>query len=143
MSDGWKCEVCGRTEGELHDIAYLPQKQKAHLVANRFTGRLKRGRPAALPKRAFSSDEWQRLTEVLGSSFDLPSDKSENEAREHIGKQTLQMCGECHEEILSEPIYTPYMVRLFAEGTEGMSRIDRMLYLTEALKRGLEELLRR
>ncbi|MFI5387419.1 MAG: hypothetical protein ACHQ50_15020 [Fimbriimonadales bacterium] len=50
------------------------------------------------------------------------------------------LCGECHEEILSEPVYLPSVMRVLREHFVGSSRVDKILLLARMLRLGAEAL---
>jgi hypothetical protein len=50
------------------------------------------------------------------------------------------LCGECHEEVLSEPIYLPCVMNALKKRFMGRARVDKILLLARVLKLGTEAL---
>ncbi len=122
--------MCGRGESQLTELK-VPMRQNAHLVANRFSGIKNRYGGA---KAQFTEEDWTALGDALGESFGLA--ESAGNVRLRIGKMTEEMCGECHEEVLSEPIYTPVALRALATVFRGRSRVERMITLAKVIELG-------
>lgn len=130
------CAICGRGSNAIGEHP-LPRLQEAHLVANRFTGAKRRYGGA---KNSFSEEEWNILRKELGSQLGASEQMSLGVAKAHIAAQTYILCGECHEEVLSEPIYTHRTVSLLRDLLGTKSRIDKMVLLARALQIGVEQL---
>lgn len=91
-----RCAMCGRS-GEAIGDHPLPLLQEAHCIAKRFT----RGR------NPFTDAEWKVIIESFGPSFGIDENTDPQRTRRLIRDRTVPMCGECHEEVLSEPMYLP------------------------------------
>jgi len=118
----WQCNLCGRREADIGTHP-LPVQQKAHLLPNRLTGAVKRYGGA---KNTFTDAEWSTLLSELGPALReaLPgSDDLRLRATGHC----YHLCGECHEEVLSEPVYLPSVVAVLARHFRGASRWRRSL----------------
>lgn len=133
----WRCDLCGRSEGDI-GVHPLPVRQRAHLLPNRLTAAEKRYGGV---KNAFTAAEWETLLDALGPDLQqaLPGT---DELRLRAVMHCYQLCGECHEEVLSEPIYLPSVVAVLAEHFRGASRIQKVLTLTKVLRLGAEALKR-
>ena len=116
----------------------LPVRQRAHMLPNRLTGAIKRYGGA---KNAFTDEEWQALLAHIGPELDraLPGT---GEIRQRAVTHSYRLCGECHEEILAEPVYLPSVMEVVAQSFRGASRVEKVLTLTRMLKLGAEALAR-
>ena len=132
----WRCYLCGRNGAEI-GVHPLPVKQRAHLLPNRLTGGLRRYRGV---KNPFSETEWQALLRELGPELraDLGCDACV--VRETATAHCYELCGECPEEVLSEPVYLPSVMRALQKHFKGASRVDKVVVLARMLKRGAEAL---
>jgi hypothetical protein len=131
----WRCDLCGRGEADI-GVHPLPVQQRAHLLPNRLTGAIKRYGGV---KNPFTETEWTTLLHELGPDLEkaLPgSDDMRLRATHHC----YHLCGECHEEVLSEPVYLPSVVAVLARHFRGASRVQKVLALTRLLKLGAEAL---
>jgi hypothetical protein len=134
----WNCPLCGRTEADI-GVHPLPIRQRAHFLANRLTGRKKRYGGA---KNPFSAAEWMKVVEMFGAFFELPATVPMPRMKAIISDKSVDLCGECHEEILSEPLYLPVVVGLRAAHFKGRTRIEKIALLASAIKLGVEQLSR-
>ena len=129
--EGWRCYLCQRSEREIGTHA-LPVKQRAHLLPNRLTGEEPR---YGGPKNVFTESEWVALLDQLGS--ELRAELScGDDVRRRAARHWYQLCGECHEEVLSEPVYLPSVMLVLREHFSGASRVDKILTLVRMLKLG-------
>lgn len=131
----WRCCLCGRKAAQI-GVHPLPVQQRAHLLPNRLTGGLRRYGRA---KNPFSDTEWQAFLKALGPELraDLGCDAY---VRETATAHCYDLCGECHEEVLSEPVYLPSVMRALQKHFRGASRVEKVVVLTRMLKRGAEAL---
>lgn len=114
--------------------------QRAHVIANRLSGREKRYKGV---RNAFNDKEWKILIEQLGSEFKLTPDLGFELAKKTMAKLWFPMCAECHQEVLSEPFYLESFLDGLLPHFEGKSRTDKMLILSEILGLGLNAYNRR
>lgn len=133
------CGLCGRSDVRAREN-HPPPMQRAHVVANRFTAREKRYKGV---RNAFSDDEWRELIKHFGSEFDVSANSDQTEAVRKISKAIFPMCAECHEEVLSEPLYLPSFLRKLSLHFSGKTRIQKMIFLADILQLGIEEYDRR
>ena len=111
----WRCFLCGRSAADIGTHP-LPVRQRAHLLPNRLTGHLPRYKGV---KSALREPEWEALLESLGSV--LQSELScADDVRSAATSHCYELCGECHEEILSEPIYLPSVMRSCASTSRAL-----------------------
>jgi hypothetical protein len=133
----WRCYLCRRSVEQIGTHA-LPVKQRAHLLPNRLTGGARRYGGA---KNVFTESEWATLLEALGP--ELCGELScGGEVRQKATGHCYQLCGECYEEVLSELVYVPSVMRVLRKRFHGASRVDKILLLTKGLKLGAEALAR-
>jgi hypothetical protein len=131
-----RCMVCFRSESQIGSHP-LPPIQGSHFLANRFSGLESRYGGA---KNPLSDGEWTVLIREIGSDFELSETIDSQEARRAIGSKTIDMCGECHEEVLSEPIYFPAVVRSLVPHFMGKTRVEKMIFLARAIKIGISQM---
>jgi hypothetical protein len=131
----WRCYLCGRNAAEI-GVHPLPVQQQAHLLPNRLAGGLRRFGGV---KNPFSDTEWQAFLKALGPELraDLGCDA---DVRETATAHCYELCGECHEEVLSEPVYLPSVMRALQKHFKGASRVEKVVVLARMLKRGAEAL---
>lgn len=131
----WRCSLCDRTAAEI-GVHPLPVQQRAHLLPNRLTGGLRR---YGSVKNPFTDTEWQSFLNALGPELrtELGCDAH---LREKVTEHCYQLCGECHEEVLSEPVYLPSVMRALRSHFKGASRVEKVVVLARMLKRGAEVL---
>jgi hypothetical protein len=131
----WRCDLCGRGEADV-GIHPLPVQQQAHLLPNRLTGAIKRYGGV---KNAFTDTEWNTLLGALGPAIReaLPGT---DDLRLRAMNHCYHLCGECHEEVLSEPVYLPSVVAVLARHFRGASRVEKVITLTRLLELGAEAL---
>lgn len=132
----WYCELCGRRENDIGKHP-LPKKQKAHLIPNRLSGAKTRYRGV---KNPFRPEELNQFLSHFRGSFPIPSNFSDDEAKRILNKLTTNLCGECHEEVLSEPIYLPEVLGKLKPFFRGKSRVEKVITITEVLRLGVEAL---
>src|SRR5436190_2038602 len=103
----WRCYMCDCSADEIGKHP-LPVRQRAHLLPNRLTGSVPRYGGV---KNPFRDREWTAFLEVLG-----PVLQSElhctDDIRAMASSHSYEVCGECHEEILSEPVYLPSVMEI-------------------------------
>ena len=128
----WRCTLCGRTEIEVGNHP-LPVKQKAHLFPNRLSGAKPRYGGVKSP---FQSEEWGHFLSLYKKDFGIPDEASNDEAKSRLGKITIDLCGECHEEVLSEPIYLPAVLDKLRPYFQGKSRIEKITLMIEVIRLG-------
>ena len=131
----WRCYLCGRSAQAIGDHP-LPIRQKAHLLPNRLTGAIQRYNGV---KNALVEAEWESLLQEIGPALreDLSAgDRVRDVATEHC----YELCGECHEEVLSEPVYLPSVMAVLRKHFEGASRVKKISVLTRILALGAESL---
>jgi len=136
IPDNWRCELCGRGKTEIGQHP-LPVGQRAHLLPNRLT--------AAQPryggvKNPLSEAEWRSLVEALGPELHRAFGCSDDQLRARATHHCYLLCGECHEEVLSEPIYLPAVIEVLAKRFRGASRVQKIAVLTMMLRLGAESL---
>ncbi len=129
--ESWRCELCSRTVAEIGPHP-LPIQQRAHLLPNRLTGSQWRYAGA---KNTFSDAEWSTLLEAIGPSLRADLDCAVD-LRERAATHCYDLCGECHEEVLSEPVYLPSVLRLLQSHFKGASRVQKVLILSKVLELG-------
>lgn len=127
----WRCSLCGRNEAEI-GVHPLPVQQRAHMLPNRLTGGVKRYGGV---KNAFTELEWEALLAALGPEVKeaLPGT---DDLRLQVTNHCYHLCGECHEEVLSEPVYLPSVVQVLSKHFRGASRVEKVITLTRMLKLG-------
>jgi hypothetical protein len=133
------CSLCGEraTDGRKNR---MPPIQAAHIIANRFTADEPRYKGVRNP---FTEEEWTALISTFGSEFGVDDQTELSKAKRVVAKATTVMCAECHEEVLSEPLYLPSFLRDLRRHFEGKKRIEKMVTLATILKLGLNELHKR
>ncbi len=129
------CVLCGWSNLQAKQN-HPPQMQYAHVIANRFSGREKRYKGV---RNAFGDAEWKTLIEKLGNEFNQDMSEGIEASKKSISKLSFPMCAECHEEVLSEPLYLPSFLRDLYPHFVGKKRIEKMLILADVLKLGLDE----
>ncbi len=132
----WECFLCGRSEQDIK-ISHLPKRQRAHLVANRFTGAQVRYGGV---KKPYTQKEWSILVTRLGRALGIPAGASLAQAKELISEASFPLCGECHEEVLSEPIYLPEVFDTLRRYFPRKSRVEKQILLARLIKLGAEQL---
>jgi hypothetical protein len=132
----WRCLLCGRSQADIGNHS-LPICQKAHILPNRLSGHSPRYGGA---KNRFTEAEWSRLLDAFGAQLDIAPETDKEQAKRVAGDRAVYLCGECHEEVLSEPIYLPEVLAKLAPIFHGKSRIDKILLLSRALQLGVEAL---
>jgi hypothetical protein len=111
-------------------------QQKAHLLPNRLTGGQRRYGGA---KNIFTDVEWETLLQEIGSELQ-PQSSSPEQLRKAAMAQFYELCGECHEEVLSEPVYLPSVMDSLRKHFRGKDRVRKILLLARVLKLGTEAL---
>ena len=95
------CSV--RPEFRRNRCPSIAVRQRAHLLPNRLTGGQRRYGGA---KNVFTDAEWEILLPAIGP--ELQAELSDpDQARKQAMAHSYDLCGECHEEVLSEPVYLP------------------------------------
>ena len=129
------CFLCGRTPTEIGDHP-LPIMQRAHLLPNRLTGAEKRYRGV---KNPLNTVEWETLLREIGPELGIEcSDTPEHRLR--ASDYIHELCGECHEEVLAEPVYFPSVMKSLKKHFNNKQRIEKILLLAKILKLGTEAL---
>ena len=131
-----KCLLCGRSKEDIGEHI-LPVIQNAHIVPNRLSGVEYRYGGV---KNAFTKGEWKKFLRRFREDLSIEKGISAKQARSIIGNKTIVMCGECHEEVLSEPIYLPRVLESLKPYFKGKNRIEKIILLSEVIKRGVESL---
>jgi len=68
--------------------------------------------------------EWEDLLEAI--STELPGQFSTpSELRKYAIAYCYSLCGECHEEVLSEPIYLPSVMESLKKLFSGKTRVEK------------------
>lgn len=129
------CSLCKRSNLPRKDNQ-PPQMQRAHVFANRLTGREKRYKGA---RNTFTDAEWKALIKRLGKEFDLRDHLPLSEAKRTLSNVWFPMCAECHQEVLAEPFYLPSFLEALSPHFVEKSRIEKMLTLMSVLQLGLKE----
>ena len=129
----WRCRLCGRSEDEI-GCHPLPVRQKAHLIPNRLSGAKHRYGGV---KNAFSDEEWKQFIDAHASSFGVEPVESLAPTKKILSDQTVDLCGECHEEVISEPVYLPEVLEGLAPYFRGKTRAEKVILLAEALRLGV------
>ena len=127
----WRCYLCGRSAAEI-GVHPLPVRQRAHLLPNRLTGNLLRYNGV---KNRFQEDEWTALLTEFGSVLETDLGCT-GDVRAIATAHCYELCGECHEEVLSEPVYLPSVMRALRNHFTGASRIEKVIALTRILQLG-------
>lgn len=133
----WRCPLCGRSEIEIGMNHPLPIRQEAHFIPNRLSALKPRYNGV---KNRLTEDEWRVLIGALGSDLEIPPEAELDEAKRLAGKKSVYLCGECHEEVLSEPIYLPAVLQKLAHYFHGKSRVEKILLLTRVIQLGVDAL---
>jgi hypothetical protein len=133
----WRCYLCDRKADDIGDHP-LPVRQQAHLLANRLTGIISRYQGV---KNAFTDSEWTALLEELGPTLKHELNCDED-TRAVASLHCYELCGECHEEILSEPVYLPAVMDVLRSRFKGATRVQKLAVLTRILQLGAEALKR-
>jgi hypothetical protein len=131
----WRCFLCDRSSSQI-GVHPLPVQQRAHLLPNRLTGGQRRYGGA---KNAFTEAEWDILLGAIGSELQVEFSDSDQLRKQAI-THCYDLCGECHEEVLSEPIYLPCVMNSLKKRFKGRARVDKILLLAQVLKLGAEAL---
>jgi hypothetical protein len=130
------CFLCGRTRTEIGDHP-LPIMQRAHLLPNRLTGAKKRYGGV---KNALNAVEWEALLREIGPELDMECSDTHEQLRLRASAYNHELCGECHEEVLSEPVYFPSVMKSLKKHFRNKQRIEKILLLAKVLKLGTEAL---
>ncbi len=138
LKSDWRCKLCGRSEIEIGHHP-LPIRQKAHLIPNRLSGWKPRYGGV---KNAFSEAEWKEFLETYKKQFGVADAKSFQEVKTIVSEMTTDLCGECHEEVISEPIYLPEVLDKLRPHFQGKSRVQKIILMTEVLRLGADSLKR-
>ena len=133
----WRCDLCGRKAVEI-GAHPLPVRQQAHLLPNRLTGTIARYGGV---KNPLSDSERAALLEKLGEALEAELGCNDN-VWALASSHCYELCGECHEEILSEPVYLPSVMRVLQSRFKGASRVEKLTVLTRMLQLGAEALKR-
>ena len=88
----------------------------------------------------FSDEEWKTLVDQLGKDFGLPNNAPLKEVKKVLADYCFDLCSECHEEVLGEPIYLPSFMQDLQAHFLGKTRIQKMLVLARVLQLGIVEL---
>lgn len=131
----WRCFLCDRSSAEI-GIHPLPVQQRAHLLPNRLTGGQRRYGGA---KNIFTDAEWEILLRAIGPELQAEISSTDNVRKEATARY-YELCGECHEEVLSEPVYLPSVMNSLKKRFKGKSRVEKILLLARVLKFGAEAL---
>lgn len=131
----WKCYLCERNAAEI-GVHALPVRQQAHLLPNRLTGNIARYGGV---KNPLNDNEWAALLEKLGPALEAELRCNEN-IRAVASAYSYELCGECHEEILSEPVYLPSVMQVLQSRFKQASRVEKLVMLTRMLQLGAEAL---
>jgi len=131
----WRCPLCGRSEVEIGLHHPLPIRQRAHILPNRLSARKARYKGV---KNPFNEAEWQQLLTALRHDLGIPVGESHERAKTIASERTVLLCGECHEEILSEPIYLPKVLDKLAIHFRGKTRVEKILVLCRVLQLGVD-----
>lgn len=106
------------------------------MLPNRLTGGQRRYGGA---KNVFTDAEWEILLREVGP--ELQADLSTgDEVRKQAMAHCYDLCGECHEEVLSEPLYLPSVMNSLKKRFKGKTRVGKILLLARVLKLGTEAL---
>src|SRR6266571_626827 len=127
----WRCYLCGRSAADI-GVHPLPIRQQAHLLPNRLTGFLPRYKGV---KNPFRDAEWTALLEELGSVLQVELSCTVD-VRAIATSHCYELCGECHEEILSEPVYLPSVMQVLRREFTGASRVQKLVVLARILQLG-------
>ena len=111
-------------------------QQRAHLLPNRLTGGQRRYGGA---KNIFTDAEWEILLRAIGPELQAEISSTDNVRKEATARY-YELCGECHEEVLSEPVYLPSVMNSLKKRFKGKSRVEKILLLARVLKFGAEAL---
>ena len=133
----WRCYLCGRSADEIGEHP-LPVRQQAHLLPNRLTGNSPRYKGV---KNSFRDNEWTAFLEELGPVLQTEL-RCNEDVRAIASSHCYELCGECHEEILSEPVYLPSVMEVLQSRFRGASRVQKLVVLTRILQLGAEALKR-
>ena len=131
----WRCHLCDRSADEI-GVHALPVRQQAHLLPNRLTGNLRRYGDVRNP---LGENEWAALLKALGPTLQAELGSSQD-VRNLASSHCYELCGECHEEVLSEPVYLPSVMRSLQRHFKGASRVEKPTTLTRVLQLGSEAL---
>jgi len=131
----WRCFLCDRSSAEIGPHP-LPVQQSAHLLPNRLTGAQRRYGGA---KNVFTDAEWKILLQAIGPELQ-PEFSSTDQIRKAAMALCYELCGECHEEVLSEPVYLPSVMDSLKKHFRGKSRVEKILLLARVLKLGTKAL---
>jgi hypothetical protein len=131
----WKCDLCGRNAVEI-GAHPLPVRQQAHLLPNRLTATITRYGGV---KSSLNDDERATLLEKLGKTLQVELGCNDN-VWAAVSTHCYELCGECHEEILSEPVYLPSVMRVLQSRFKEASRVEKLMVLTRMLQLGAEAL---
>ena len=129
--ESWRCFLCDRSSAEI-GAHPLPVQQRAHLLPNRLTGGQRRYGGA---KNVLTDAEWEFLLREMEP--DLQTELSSgDQVRMQATAYCYDLCGECHEEVLSEPVYLPSVMNSLKKHFKGKTRIEKILLLARVLKLG-------
>jgi hypothetical protein len=131
----WRCELCGRNTADI-GAHPLPVRQQAHLLPNRLTGNIARYGGV---KNPFNDNERVALLERLGETLRAEL-RCNGDVWASASSHCYELCGECHEEILSEPVYLPSVMQVLQSRFKGASRVEKLTVLTRMLQLGAEAL---
>lgn len=134
MKSERRCFLCDRTFAEIGDHP-LPVIQCAHTLPNRLTGGKRRYGGA---KNPFSMAEWEILLPAIAAELQISS--GGDHARKQATDRCYDLCGECHEEVLSEPVYLPSVMNSLKMRFKGRSRVEKILLLARVIKLGTQAL---
>ena len=127
----WKCFLCGRSAADIGDHP-LPVRQQAHMLPNRLTGVINRYNGV---KNPFREGEWEAFLEELGNVLKTELNCNDD-VRASASSHCYELCGECHEEILSEPVYLPSVMEVLRSRFQGASRVQKVAVLARMLQLG-------
>jgi hypothetical protein len=125
----WACPLCNRSDEEIGQHP-LPIRQFAHTLPNRLTALDKRRNGGV--KNALKDDERNHLFELLNRFLGTSS-------WVRFASHGVHLCGECHEEILSEPIYLPAAHKLLAPLFAGRTRVEKIALLAAVILAGAKD----
>jgi len=131
-----KCVLCERSKDDIGNHV-LPVIQKAHIVPNRLSG--VKNRYGGV-KNAFRKSEWKKFFRRFRDDLPINRGISAKAARMIISNMTVILCGECHEEVLSEPIYLPKVLESLKGYFKNKTRIEKIIILTEIIRNGVKSL---
>lgn len=131
----WRCFLCERDSVQIGSHP-LPVRQRAHVFPNRLTGGQRRYGGV---KNALTEKEWEILLDAIATEL-VVEPTTRDELRKKAIDHCYDLCGECHEEVLSEPVYLPAVMESLKKIFRGKTRVEKILLLARALKLGTAEL---